>query len=178
MNEKITISQTGNPVTSLKVVEPNALREQISQVYDSVARRAFELFENDGGIFGRDLDHWFQAEQELLHPAHVKIQESDDALSVQAEVPGFSADDLEVSLEPRRLTITGKKTTRENRKEGTTVYHERCSNEMMRVIDLPSEVNTTNASATLSNGILKLTMPKVAQAKNTQVAAKAAAGNP
>jgi HSP20 family protein len=177
MSEKITIPQTTSPATSLKVVEPKALWEQINQAYDSVARRAFELFENDGGIGGRDLDHWFKAEQQFLHPVHVNIQESADALNVQAEVPGFGADDLEVSLEPQRLTISGKKNTREDRKEGNTVYHEQCSSEIMRVIDLPSEVSTANATATLKNGILNLTMSKATQAKSTQAAAKAA-GNP
>ena len=174
MSKKLTIPPTTSPTTSLKLVEPKVLLEQINQVYDSIARRAFELFENDGGIVGRDLDHWFKAEEELLHPVHANIQESADALTIQAEVPGFSADDLEVSLEPWRLTISGKKSSREERKEGKTIYHERCSNEILRVINLPAEVNTANASATLKNGILKLTMSKATQAKGTQAAVKTA----
>src|ERR1700680_1311497 len=111
MNEKLTIPQTTNPTAPCKVIEPQALREQINQVYDSVARRAFELFENDGAIDGRDLDHWLKAEQELLHSVHVNIEESADKLTVEAEVPGFGADDLEVGLEPRRVTIRGQKHT-------------------------------------------------------------------
>jgi HSP20 family molecular chaperone IbpA len=83
----------------------------INRTHQNIARRAFEIFENDGGLFGHELDHWIKAEAELLHPVHMNITASDDALSVQAEVPSFHASELEASLEPQRLTISGKKET-------------------------------------------------------------------
>jgi HSP20 family molecular chaperone IbpA len=82
--------------------------ERIQQFYDSTARRAFEIFENNGRWLGRDLEDWFRAESELLHPIHLEMAESDDNLMVRAEVPGFSTKELEISIEPRRLTILGK----------------------------------------------------------------------
>jgi len=68
----------------------------------------FEIFENDGGLFGRDWDYWFRAQAELRHPVHLNIADSDDTLTVRAEVPGFKPNELEVSL---RLAISGKKET-------------------------------------------------------------------
>ena len=38
-------------------------------------------------MFGRDLEHWFQAESELLHPAHVDVAETEKEVAVRAEVP-------------------------------------------------------------------------------------------
>jgi HSP20 family protein len=63
--------------------------DHIQETYDSIARRAFESFNNNGGWFGRDLDDWFHAESEVLHPVHLEITESDENLTVQAEVPRF-----------------------------------------------------------------------------------------
>src|SRR5580658_1986925 len=93
----------------LKVVEPQTLHDRMEQLNSAIARRAYELFENDGGTSGRDLVHWLQAESEFLHPAHMRILESEDAVTVKTEVPGFSVNDLQVSLEPRRVTISGKR---------------------------------------------------------------------
>ncbi|MGB6624631.1 MAG: Hsp20 family protein, partial [Candidatus Acidiferrales bacterium] len=161
--------------TALKLVEPKTSLERIHRIHDDIARRAFEIFENAGGFLGHDLDHWLKAEAELLHPVHVNITESDDGLTVRAEAPGFDLGELEVSLEPRRLTITGKKeTTKEDKKKGKIVYKEQCSSELLRVIDLPMEVDAAKATATLKNGVLELNMPKGAQAKNTRVEVKAA----
>ena len=144
----------------------------MNELYDTIARRAFELFEGDGRIAGRDRDHWFKAEAELLHPAHVRIRESDDAVTIDAEVPGFSANELQLSLEPRRLTISGKKQSSSEEKRGKVLYSERCSSELLRSVQLPVEVNASRATATLNNGILELTAPKLA-AKSVPAPAQA-----
>jgi len=96
-------------------------------------------------------------------------------LIVEAEVPGFEAKDLEVSFEGNRLTISGKKETKEEQKKGTTLYQEQCSNQLLRVIDLPSEVESAKATATLKNGLLEISVPKAAKATAARVEVKAAA---
>ena len=96
------------------------LLEQFDNIYDSIARRAFELFEGNGRWFGNDLDDWFRAEAEILHPLPLELKESDGDFTVRAEVPGFSAKDLEINVEPRRLKIAGKRETKEEEKKGKT----------------------------------------------------------
>ena len=160
---------------SIKLVEPKTLIERISQIHEQIARRAFEIFQGDGGFWGHDLDNWFKAEAELPHPAHININESEGALTIEAEIPGFDAKDLQVSLEPRRLTISGRKeTSKEDKKKGKTIYKEQCSSELLRVIDLPAEVDATKATATLKNGVFELIVPKAAQTKAARVEVKAA----
>jgi HSP20 family protein len=181
MAEKASISQPSgrnaatqpvSPALSPRFVEPQAIYNRMNELYDAVARRAFELFEDDGRILGRDLDHWFRAEAEVIHPAHVQIRESDDAITINAEVPGFSANELQLGMEPRRLTIIGKKqSTSENR--GNVLYSEPCSSELLRSVELPVEVNASGATATLNNGILELTAPKLT-AKSVPVQVKTA----
>ena len=155
-------AQASSAAATPKFVEPQAIYSRLNEIYGEIARRAFELFEGDGGTSGHDLDHWFKAEAELLHAAHVRILESDDAITVNAEVPGFGANELQLSLEPRRLTIIGKKQSSSEQKKGSVLYSERCSNELLRSIELPVEVNASRATATLSNGVLELSAPKLA----------------
>lgn len=157
----------------LRRVSPDELLARADQTFQAIARRAFELFEGNRRGFGRDLEDWLSAESEMLHPMHLTLAESDGSLTVQAEVPGFSAKDLEVSVEPRRLTIAGKRETSKEEKDKKILYTERCANEILRVMDLPTEVDTGKAEATLKDGLLQLTLPKAAQSKKGKATKKA-----
>ncbi|MFZ0978230.1 MAG: Hsp20/alpha crystallin family protein, partial [Candidatus Acidiferrales bacterium] len=101
--------------------------------------------------------------------------ESEDALEIQAEVPGFSEKELEVNVEPQRLVISGKRETNTQQKKGKTVYSETCSDQILRIVDLPAEVETDKVAANLRNGVLELHLPKVARARNVKAEAKTAA---
>ncbi len=169
MAEKSTAVQRAPSSGSLRVVEPQTLLERMSRIHDEIARRAFDLFQNDGA-FGRDLENWFNAEEQLVHPVHVNISESDTALNVQAEVPGFEPKDIEISLEPARLTISGRReSSQEQKAKGKVIYKELCSSEMLRAIDLPVEVDPEKTKATLKNGVLELEMPKAQRALGKRV---------
>ena len=85
--------------------------DQCAHMMDVIARRAFEIFESRGGSPGHEMEDWIRAETELLHPLPLNVSESSDAYIVRAEVPGFSSKDIEISVEPCCLSITGKRET-------------------------------------------------------------------
>jgi HSP20 family protein len=89
-------------------------------------------------------------------------------------VPGFSAKELDVSLEPCRLTISGKRETHEERRSKKTIYTEQCSSLIFRAINLPDEVDSSKVTATLKDGVLELVMPKAAKAQKVRAAEKPA----
>ena len=173
MPEKSLAPQPVKGITPFKFEEFEKVFDRMQKIQDSIAHRAFELFAGNGQTFGHDLEDWFKAEKELLHPVHINISETDGVLQVKAEVPGFTEKELEVSVEPRRLTITGKREAKEERKDGKTVYSEHCANQILRVVDLPAEVDTAKVIATLKDGVLDFTLPKAAPAKKVPVETKA-----
>lgn len=128
---------------------------------ESIALRAFEIFQGRGGENGSDLDDWFRAETELFHAAHIQVAESEDALAVWAEVPGFRASELKAALEPGRLAITGKRQSRNRRRVPKIIYGDKCQDQIFRVLHLPVEVDAKNATAVVMDGILELTIPKI-----------------
>ena len=83
-------------------------------------------------------------------------------------MPGFNAKDLEIKVEPMRLSIAGRRETKEE-KNGRKIRSESCADQILRVIDLPREVDTTRVSANLKDGILIIDLPKAAHAKATRV---------
>ena len=169
-----TSTQPAKESIQVKQSATGDVLDRIQQTYDSIARRAFEIFENNGRWFGHDLEDWFRAESELLHPVHLEMAESDDSIIVRAEVPGFNTKELEINVEPRKLTITGKHQAQEERKKAKTIYSERCAKEILRVVYLPVEVDSSKASATLKDGVLNIELPKVAHAKSARIEPKAA----
>ena len=115
--------------TPMKLLPASDLFDCIQDLSNSIARRAFEIFEGRGRAFGHDLEDWLRAESEFLHPIHLDIAESDDAVTVRTEVPGFSAKELDVGVEPHRLTISGKREAKEDRTSKKTIYSEHCRNQ-------------------------------------------------
>lgn len=175
MKKQATAVQRATEGTHLRLVSSDRIFDRMRETIDAVARRAFDLFEANGRIFGRDLDDWLRAERELLHPLYLEISETDGALTVEVEAPGFTEKDIEISLEPRRLTISGTRETAEERKKGTTVYSERASNRIFRIVGLPAEVDTasTAINATYDKGILMITLPKLAKPEARQIKVEA-----
>jgi HSP20 family protein len=160
---------------ALKVVQPETLFNHLNRIHNEIERRAFEIFQGTGGFLGHEIDNWFKAETELFHPVKVNLHETENELQVEAEVPGFDAKDLEVSVEPEQLTIVGKRETTEETKKGKAIYKEQTSNEIFRVLALPAEVDAAKVTANLKNGVLNLTLPKTARAQKqtTKVEVKA-----
>jgi HSP20 family protein len=160
----MAVTQPALEPTQVKIVEPRALLERLNKQFDQISRRAYEIFKNRGKMFGHDLEDWFEAESEILPPFQLRIQETNDALAVEAETPEFSAKELEVSLEPWRLVISGKKEAKQEQRQGEAIYREQRTDELLRVIDLPTEIDSAKSTATLKNGLLEIKLLKVAKA--------------
>ncbi len=149
--------------------------EHVQEINDRITCRAYELFESRASTHGSHLEDWLRAESEILHAIPLDLTETETEFTICAEVPGFTENDLEVRVEPRRLFITGKRQETMEQKKGKTVYCERHANLIFRVLELPARINPEGVKATLSDGILEITLSKLEAAKKIPVLTKAAA---
>jgi HSP20 family protein len=175
MIEKSSAVPSPKISAAVKVVSAETFAEQMNKIFQSIARRAFEIFESTDRSPGHEAEHWFKAESELFRHVPAKVTETPEAFNIRADLPGFEAQQLQVSVEPRKLTITGKREIRNEKKVGNTVYAEQRSDELFRVFDLTAEINPGATVATLKGGILNLTLPKKGVQKRLRVEPKAAA---
>jgi len=175
MGEQTTaVQRAQEPKSGPKLVKLETLVDRMDSIFNDIARRAYQIFEGNGRQNGHDVEDWFKAERELLAPVNIKLNETDKAIEIKAEVPGFTEKELEISVEPTQVTITGKHETTKEETKGETVYSETMASDLLRVVALPSEVETAKVTATLKNGVLNVTMPKAAKAQAIQVQPKAA----
>ncbi len=102
----------------------------------------------------------------------VDISETKDNFVVQAELPGLEAKDVNVSISGDILTIKGEKKAEEEEKDEHYHRIERYSGSFQRVFQLPSGVKADKIEATFDKGVLKVTLPKVEEAKKKEIEVK------
>ncbi len=99
----------------------------------------------------------------------VDIFENSDALVLEAELPGMSRDDFELSFENNAITLKGERKF-EKKTEGEN-YHriERSYGAFTRSFTLPQTVTAEGARAEFDNGILYVSLPKRADTKARKI---------
>lgn len=102
----------------------------------------------------------------------VDISESKNNLVVKAELPGVEAKDVNVSISGDVLTIKGEKKAEEEEKNEHYHCVERYSGSFQRVFQLPNGVKANQIKATFNKGVLKVTLPKVEEAKKKEIEVK------
>lgn len=105
----------------------------------------------------------------------IDIAETDESLEVTTDLPGYKADEVDIEIRDNYLTISGKQ-SEENESEGRNgkKYHrvERRKGSFSRSVRLPCEVQPDKVDAKLSEGVLKVTMPKAEEAKAHKISIK------
>lgn len=155
--------------TDLNLVSVHELFEHTQDVFNLIARRAFAIYEARGHAQGSDREDWYLAETELLNSVKFHLSESGEQLIARAEVTGFNREEIKVSVEPHRLSISGKAEPRDDRQSGKHAHSLRYEQLMYRVIDLPCEVDLSKAKATLNDSTLEVVMPRAAPVKSLRV---------
>src|ERR1700752_4661570 len=147
------------------VIRTTGLSVEAKEMLDAIARRAYEIFEAKGRARGHDLENWFEAESELFERTRVDVKESPEGVTVLADVRRFAPKELEVDLEPRRVTIIGKHQIQAERKTEISRSSEKRTTRLLRSLELPVEIDTRQATARLKEGVLELDVKKVPAGK-------------
>ena len=102
----------------------------------------------------------------------IDMYESDDRLTVEVELPGLDAEDIEISLEDDILHIKGERKFSDEVKEENYHRIERAYGYFERNIPLPRKVDEEKVAASVTGGVLKIEMPKAEEAKPKQIPIK------
>ena len=99
----------------------------------------------------------------LPSPEQIKmdVKENDNAYTVQAEIPGVSKEDIQVSIEGNMVTLSAEvKQLDTQTKDDRLLRSERYFGSVSRGFQLPQDVDQSQAKAKYDNGVLTLTLPK------------------
>lgn len=98
------------------------------------------------------------------------LTETDDAFVADIELPGVKKDDIDVEMSDRELVVTAE--IKEKGTAGRLHRRMRRTGRFEHRVLLPGEVNPEQVSATLSDGVLTVTIPKAEKARPHHVEVK------
>ncbi|MGE0102410.1 MAG: Hsp20/alpha crystallin family protein [Blastocatellales bacterium] len=122
--------------------------------------------------FNFALPRVFNGEEGLLRgqwAPSVDIREDDNAIFLEADLPGMKPEDFKLSIENFKLTLSGER--RFEHEEKRENYHrvERSYGSFTRSFTLPTTVNVENVKADFKDGVLRVTLPKREEVKAREI---------
>jgi len=130
--------------------ELNRMRRQMDQLFDSMSPGTQAAHRS--GVF----------------PA-LNLTEDKDNYYIRAELPGMSADELEIEATGKKLSISGQRQIQSAGQNAKYHRRERESGRFSRVINVPGDIESAKVGASLDNGILTVILPKAEVAKPRQI---------
>jgi HSP20 family protein len=103
-----------------------------------------------------------------LAPYAVDVREDGDHIYVEAELPGFKKDEVDITLENQQLTIAAER-REEKEKKGEHLLHERRYTRFLRSFTLPPTVDEQTVNAKLADGVLTVTLNKREETKPRKI---------
>ena len=133
-----------------------------------IARRSFPTLRFDvdrmfEDFFGRPVYDWTGA------GPLADLYETDDEYVVELDLPGWDRKDIDVTVEQGVLSIRGEKT--QETEEELNAYHvrERGMASFQRSFTLPHTIDPNAVNAKFENGVLRVQLPKMAEAKARRI---------
>ena len=96
------------------------------------------------------------------------IEETETAYQLTADLPGLEKGDIGIDLHENTLTISAER-KEERATDGRPLWRERASGKLSRTVQLPQAVDPDTVKATYVNGVLQLTMQKLAATKTRKI---------
>jgi HSP20 family protein len=139
--------------------ELSSLRQEMDRLWDR--------FVGESPLARRITGEWWPT---------VDVSETKDNFVIKAELPGMDEKDVSVTISGDVLTIKGEKKKEEEEKDEQHYRVERYYGSFQRSFQLPSSVKADKIEADFEKGILKVTLPKVEEAKKKEVKIKVKTG--
>jgi HSP20 family protein len=150
-----------------KAVPARALRpfDEMERIMD----RMFRDFPGRGWMRPWSVEWPSWPELPEMRMPKVDVIDREDDVLVRAELPGVEKKDLEISTTSTTVTIRATTAHEEKEEKGDYYRCEITRGSYARTVALPAEVQSDKAKASLKDGVLELTLPKVEKSKRRTV---------
>ncbi len=133
-------------------------RDQI--IREAIATRAYQLSEARRFEPGHRHEDWRRAESETLGPLSCGCLVLDRSYELTADAASFGEGEIEIYAEPRRLTIRGKAQDYRATIRSIHAPEKNQAHSIIRVIELPFEIEPAEVSATFRGRMIQMDLPK------------------
>lgn len=127
-------------------------RHEVGKRLDSLDRLMEQFFDEPWGPL-----------QGIRSGFRVDVKETKDAYLLEADLPGVKKDEIQLTYDEHYLTITAKRGEEKETKDDDYVRRERYVGQVQRSFFI-RDVDAANIAAAFEDGVLKVTLPKLATA--------------
>ncbi len=133
--------------------------------------KRFDPFGSMDDIFSRFMMRpLFREGGEFEPQIRMDVKEADGKYLITAEIPGVNKDDIHVTIDGNRVSISAEIKQEKETKEGERVIRcERSYGMASRSFSLDDEVDQSKVQAKYSNGVLELTLPRKAGSSRKEI---------
>lgn len=103
----------------------------------------------------------------------LNVSQDADNFYLRAEIPGVNPEQLSVSAERNRVSISGRRDLEAERERVSYHRKERAEGSFSRTVTLPTDIEADRVEARYSDGILTLTLPRAEATKPRQISIRA-----
>ncbi len=139
----------------------------------TIPSRYPNLLNPDWDRFWNNINMPLLGNKDVFVPS-VDVQEGENELKISAELPGMTENDIKVSLEGNRLSISGEKKEEVEEKGANTYRLERRFGSFERVISLADGIDDSKIEATYKNGVLEVVVPKAPGKESKKITVQSA----
>jgi HSP20 family molecular chaperone IbpA len=140
----------------IQVKKPNSILQDLTELHDTISKRAYEFFQENGLLSG-PLADWFRAEREIVWRPAIELRQKDGQFELEAALAGVDPKNLDVQVTPEDILITAAEEHRHEGTEGTVHVSEFSSGRLFRSVHLPERIDPESVKAEFKNGMLHLT---------------------
>jgi HSP20 family protein len=153
--------------------EVTVRKGEVERMPTRVLRPFDEMERMFDDFFGRRWLTPFRRERPLAEfgftEPKVDVLDRDDDVLVRAEMPGVKKNEVEISISGPTLTIRGETKHEEKEEKGDYYRCEISRGSFSRMLTLPADVDESKAKATMKDGILELTLPKLEKSRRRTI---------
>jgi len=133
----------------------STVRDEFDRLFDQISKTG--LFSPPSRVF------------ETMWSPSLDFSENEKEYIARLEVPGIPKDDLEVAVEGRTMTVSGRRDFEKEEKTEDYFWREREQGRFVRTVGLPSAVDAAKVAATCQDGIMTIRLPKAEPTSKTQI---------
>ena len=161
-----------NVPVEMKTAAPAPTTSRLPDAWRSFRQEMDQLFDWFPSFALPSVRRWFDTEPNWTYrssfsfpvPA-VDVNEGEKNYTVTAELPGLEEKDIEVTVTDHLLTIKGEKSYQKDEKNKDHHLSERAYGSFQRSFTMPEGVDAQKIAASLTKGVLTVTLPKTAEAQ-------------
>ena len=139
--------------------EMTSLQERMNRLFDETVSGIGSRSSNDR--LGQTSRNWFAP--------LANVQEDENHLYLDLELPGVNENDVKVTLENNVLTVEGERKQEKKSEKGNWLHQECYYGTFSRSFTLPGTVDADSVEASFNNGVLEIRIEKKAEAKPKQI---------